>query len=163
MTLAALVITDENNAIGKSYNFISHLKAYLDFFHDLTKDYPVIQSRRTYEETGHLLSGKNNIVVTRSPDYPANGARVFSDIYSALEACTQNKAFIIGGGEFLKQSIERVSEIHRILIKVRFKSDLYYPEINTSDFELVNSECVNVEDMFFYCIEKWERKRESSF
>jgi dihydrofolate reductase len=157
MTIAAIVVTDENNGVGKSYNFLSHLPAYMKFFNGLTKNYPVIMSRKTYEEVGHALVGKRNYVITRSPGYTAKDAKVFSTVKGAVKESGSDKVFLIGGGEMVKNLRDEITEIHRILIKVRFKTDKFYPDINTKRFDLTSSECVNAEKGFLYCVEKWER------
>jgi dihydrofolate reductase len=157
MNLAAIVVTDEHNGVGQSYNFLSHLPAYMKFFNTLTKNHPVIMNRSTFEEMKDVLTGKRSYVVTRSPGYTAKGARIFSSVKNALKEANSDKAFIIGGGQLLDSLNDEISEIHRIVIKVRFKTDKFYPEINTDDFDLKSSECVNAENKFLYCVERWER------
>jgi dihydrofolate reductase len=161
MTLAAVVVTDQNNAIGKNNQLLCHLPADLKFFKATTMGYPIIMGRKSYESIGRLLPGRRNIVITRRPDYKIEGAEIYHSLEAALKSCNEEKAFIIGGSEIFIQSLHMTHEIYRTLIKYRFESpDTYYPEIKTSEFEMVWEECHNSDEKnkFDYCFQKWVRK-----
>lgn len=140
MTLAAIVATDLNNAIGKGNKLLCHLPADLKFFKNTTMGCPVVMGRKTYESIGRLLPGRKNIIITRNSNYKAEGA----EIYTSLENCLkklinlgeEEKVFIIGGAEIYLQSLAYINEIYRTLIYHRFDgADVFYPEIDNS-FEI---------------------------
>jgi dihydrofolate reductase len=161
MTLAAVVVTDLNNAIGKNNQLLCHLPADLKFFKTTTMGYPIIMGRKTYESIGRLLPGRRNIVITRRPDFKIEGAEIYHSLDAALKSCKEEKAFIIGGSEIFIQSMNVIQEIYRTLIKYRFESpDTYYPEIKLSEFEMVWEECHNADEKnkFDYCFQKWTRR-----
>jgi dihydrofolate reductase len=161
MTLAAVVVTDLNNAIGKNNQLLCHLPADLKFFKTTTMGYPIIMGRKTYESIGRLLPGRRNIVITRRPDYKLEGAEIYHSLEAAIKSCTEEKVFIIGGSEIFIQSMHLLHEIYRTLIKYSFESpDTYYPEIKPSEFEMVWEECHNADEknLYDYCFQKWTRK-----
>jgi dihydrofolate reductase len=160
MTVAALVLTDEKNAIGKNNQLIFHLPAYLKFFNETTRGFPIIMGRKTYESVWHLLPGRENIIISRNPGYQADGARVFTSVKAALENCLSEKVFIIGGAEIYKESLPYTNEIFHTLIRSRFDSDTFFPQIEDSEYELIESVCCYADEQnkFDYCFQKWRNK-----
>src|SRR5687768_6781247 len=136
MKVIAIVLTDQNNAIGKNHIILDYLPAYISYFEDLTKEAPVIMGRMTFESIAHTLKNKRKIVVTRSEKYHSTRAKTYSTFHHALEACKkEKKIFVIGGAELYRQSLPYTKEIYRTCVKARFRADDYFPEIDTSEFE----------------------------
>src|SRR5688572_12786777 len=116
--------------------------------------------RRTFESIGHFLNSRKNIVITRNEKYHSTKAKTFTSLKEAFNYLKdEKKIFVVGGVELFKESLPLTTEIYRTTIKARFKSEEYYPEIDTSEFELKTSECINrnEENRFDYCVEKWVR------
>jgi dihydrofolate reductase len=160
MKIAALVLTDLNNSIGKNDLVLNYFPAYVKYFEELTSGAPIIMGRKTFESIGHFLKSRKNIVITRNEKYHSSRARTFFSLDQALEFCrNEEKIFVIGGVNIFEQLLSQTAEIYRTSIKARFRSEQYYPEINTSEFILVSSECVvaNKDNRFDYCVEKWQR------
>jgi dihydrofolate reductase len=165
MIVASLVLTDQNNAIGKNHIILSYLPGFVKYLTELTHGAPIIMGRMTFENIGPILKSKKNIVITKNEKYHSTRARTYSSFQRALEACAKEKrVFIVGGAEIFRQSLPHTSEIYRTCLKARFKSDNYYPEIDTSKFELEWAECINADEKnrVDYCIEKWVRNEESA-
>jgi dihydrofolate reductase len=161
MILAAIVVTDQNNAIGKDNQLLCHLPADLKFFKSTTMGCPIIMGRKTYESIGRILPGRKNIVITRSADYRIIGAEIYHTVDNALSSCSDDeKVFIIGGAEIFKQTLDRTHEIYRTLIKSDFLADTWFPEIKAKEFDKVWEECHEADDKnkFDYCFQKWIRK-----
>ena len=49
-------------------------------------------------------------------------------------------AFIIGGGEIYKQSMDRATDIELTRVHGSFEADAFFPEIDTDQWELVKEE-----------------------
>lgn len=181
MIVAAIVVTDLNNAIGKDNKLLCHLPADLKFFKSITMGCPIIMGRKTYESVGRLLPGRRNIIITRSSDYKVEGADIYHSIEAALKSCETVpsriapagsltevpdnnkeliKVFIIGGSEIFNQAWDKIKEIYRTVITHRFEADTYFPEIKQSEFEEVWGECHKADEKnpYDYCFEKWVRK-----
>jgi len=75
-----------DRAIGKAGTMPWHLPEDLAFFRRMTMGHPVIMGRKTWEslsEKYRPLPGRQNIVITRDPDYFLNGALVAHNIDEA--------------------------------------------------------------------------------
>lgn len=160
MKIATILLTDQNNAMGKNDLLLSHFPAYLKYFNDLTQNAPLIMGRKTFENIGHILKSRRNIVITRDEKYHSSKAKTFNSLEQALVNCKGEKQiFVIGGIQVFAEAAPLITEIYRTAIMARFKAELYYPEIDTSEFQLSSSECISAdqENKFSYCVEKWER------
>lgn len=159
MTLAAIVVTDLQNGIGKNNQLLCHLPADLKFFKATTMGCPVIMGRKTYESIGRLLPGRKNIVVTRSADYRLEGAEIFHSLETAIASCSEEKVFVIGGAEIFNQSLDRLHEIYRTVIQHSFEADTFFPSLETSSFKMTWQECHEKDEKnhYDYCFQKWER------
>lgn len=159
MIIAAIVVTDLNNAIGKDNQLLCHLPADLKFFKKTTMGAPIIMGRKTYESIGRLLPGRRNIVITRSSDYKLEGAEIYHTLESALKNCTEEKVFIIGGAEIFNHAFPLITEIYRTIIKTTFVADTHFPEIKTMEFDMDWQECHGADDknMYDYCFQRWVR------
>jgi dihydrofolate reductase len=52
-------------------------------FKKITMGQPIIMGRKTFESIGQPLPGRQNIIISRNPDYLQPGCLVFNDIDSA--------------------------------------------------------------------------------
>lgn len=136
MILAAVVVTDLNNAIGKDNKLLCHLPADLKFFKATTMGSPIIMGRKTFESIGKILPGRKNIIISRNKDLKIEGAEVYSSFEEMLKNVKEEKAFIIGGAEIYKIAMPFISEIYRTLIKHEFEADTFFPDIKFVDFDL---------------------------
>ena len=158
MILAAIVVTDLNNAIGKNNQLLAHLPADLKFFKSTTMGCPIIMGRKTYESVGRLLPGRKNIIVSRNVDLKIEGAEVYPEIDMAISHANSNKVFIIGGAEIYRQSLSRCDEVYRTLIKSKFEADAFFPDLQSNGFVLTWEECHTADEKnkFDYCFQKWK-------
>jgi dihydrofolate reductase len=159
MLLAAIVVTDLNNAIGINNQLLCHLPADLKFFKSTTMGCPIIMGRKTYESIGRLLPGRKNIVITRSSDHKIEGAEIYHSLESAIKSCSEEKVFILGGAEIFKESLPQISEVYRTVIQHTFEADVWFPELKDSEFKQTWEECHSADEKnkFDYCFQKWER------
>jgi dihydrofolate reductase len=137
MILAAVVVTDLNNAIGKDNKLLCHLPADLKFFKATTMGSPIIMGRKTFESIGRILPGRKNIIISRNTDLKVEGAEIYSSLEEMRKNVNEEKAYIIGGAEIYKLTMPYTTEIYRTLIKHEFEADTFFPEIKFADFNLV--------------------------
>src|SRR5687767_13159811 len=121
MKLAAVVVTDLNNAIGKDNKLLCHLPADLKFFKTTTMGSPIVMGRKTFESIGRILPGRKNIIISRNPNLKIEGAEVYSSLKEMAKHCQEEKVFIIGGAEIFELAWPHLSEIYRTLIKHEFE------------------------------------------
>lgn len=85
----------------------------------------VLMGRKTYESMGKPLSGRRNVVLT-SRQLP--GVETYPTIAGALQALeSQEKVFVIGGGELFAQLIENVDALHLTFVDQDVAGDTFFP------------------------------------
>ena len=98
ITLSLIVARAANGCIGRDNTLPWYLPNDLKYFKRVTFGKPVIMGRKTWESLKGPLPGRTNIVITRQPDYHADGARVVASLEDALSLAA-DQAFIDGGDE----------------------------------------------------------------
>ena len=71
MTL--IVAVADSGVIGRDNTLPWHLPEDLKRFKRLTMGKPILMGRKTFESIGKPLPGRENIVVTRDPNYRRDG------------------------------------------------------------------------------------------
>ena len=121
MRISIIVAVAANGVIGRDNDLVWRLRDDMKFFAETTRGHVVITGRKNYEsipEKFRPLPHRTNIVVTRNAAYTAPSAHVVHSLQAALEAAADAgaaEAFIIGGGEIYRQSLER-GDVTRVLL-----------------------------------------------
>lgn len=131
----------ENNALGKNNDLVWHLPDDFKRFKELTSGHHIIMGRKTFESFPKLLPNRTHIIITRQKKYQPEHCIVVDSIEKALEFVPEDEnAFIIGGGEIYKQSLECADVIELTRVHGSFDADTYFPEINPDHWELIEEE-----------------------
>ena len=163
MTISIIVAASLNNAIGKNNQLLWHLPADLKFFKATTMGCPVIMGRKTFQSIGRTLPGRKNVVITRDKNFNADNQFdliVVSSIDEALvKMHAEKEVFIIGGGEIYNQTIGIADFIYRTVVNTTVDGDVYFSEINRTEFNLVWEEKHDSDEKnkFDYTYQKFER------
>lgn len=164
MIVSSIVATSLNRAIGKDNQLLWHLPADLKFFKTTTMGCPVIMGRKTFQSIGRTLPGRKNVVITRDKTFNSDNQFDILVVGSLDEALVklhaEKEVFIIGGGEIYKQSMDSVDTIYLTLVNMTTEADVYFPEIDSSKFDLVWEEkhLADEKNKFDYTFQKFERK-----
>jgi dihydrofolate reductase len=131
----------QNNALGKDNQLIWHLSDDLKRFKSLTLDGYIIMGRKTFESLPGILPRRKHIVITRNPDFYHEGIEVVQTLEQALDIVPTGKdVFVVGGGDIYRQTINRADKIELTRVHHDFEADTFFPEIDLTKWELVNSE-----------------------
>ena len=131
----------ENNALGKNNDLVWHLPDDFKRFKELTSGHYIVMGRKTFESFPKLLPNRTHIIVTRQKNFQPEHCIVVDSIEKALEFVPEDEdAFIIGGGEIYKQSLEHTDVIELTRVHDSFDADAYFPEINPENWQLVEEE-----------------------
>lgn len=147
--LGAIVVIDENGAIGRNGQLLCHLPADLKHFKSVTMGYPIIMGRKTFDSLPKgALPGRMNVVVTRNGDFSAPDVVVCHSIEEALDAtASAEKRFIIGGAQLYAATIDRVDTLYLTLLHATFPdADTFFPAIDPSEWEEVSRESHTADD-----------------
>jgi dihydrofolate reductase len=129
-----------NQVIGIDNKLPWHLPAELAYFRKMTMGHPIIMGRRTFESIGRPLPGRTNIVLTRDLTFNAEGTVVLHSVEQVLEQYNNSGAFVIGGAQIYRQLFPAAERLYITMIDHNFEGDDYFPEIDWSDWRLVNEE-----------------------
>jgi dihydrofolate reductase len=141
MDISIIVAIAENNVIGDNNQLIWHIPDDLKRFKSLTMGHHIVMGRKTWESIGRPLPGRKSIVVSRNPNYLANGAIVVSSLEEAFaKTKSDNEVFIIGGAEIYKQALALANKLYLTLVHRSFKGDVSFPEIDKNLWKQVSSE-----------------------
>ena len=143
MIVSIIVATDETGGIGKDNRLPWHLPSDLKRFKRLTMGHHLIMGRKTYETIGTPLPGREMILVTNQSNYICSGCTVVNSLDSAIQLAKDNQeteAFIIGGGEIFRQSINIADKIYLTTVHAQVKADVYFPELNLDQWEILEQE-----------------------
>ncbi|WP_088041974.1 dihydrofolate reductase [Bacillus sp. EAC] len=134
--IAAILAMSENNVIGLNNKMPWHLPQELAYFKKITTGHTVIMGRKTFESIGRPLPNRENIVVTRQPDYKAEGVAVINDIESYIKENLSKDLFIIGGEEIFKLSFPYLDTLYITEIQHNFEGDTFFPTFNKDEWKV---------------------------
>ncbi|WP_103327366.1 dihydrofolate reductase [Bacteroidetes bacterium endosymbiont of Geopemphigus sp.] len=133
----------ENGIIGDKNRLIWHLPDDLKRFKKLTFSQAVIMGRKTFESLGKALAGRENIIISKNPEYSTENARIVSSLQKAFEKALSfdvEKAFIIGGAQIYALSLNLCDELNITRVHADFVGDALFPEINERYWEKISEE-----------------------
>ena len=99
MRITLVVARADNGVIGKDGGLPWRLPADLRHFKRVTMGSAMVMGRRTFDSLPGLLPGRRHIVLTRNPDWQAEGAEVAGDVEAALALAGAAPVTVIGGSE----------------------------------------------------------------
>ncbi|MBI5913136.1 dihydrofolate reductase [Candidatus Azambacteria bacterium] len=133
MKLSIIVAMSQNRVIGRNGDLPWHLPEDLKRFKALTKGKAVIMGRKTYESIvkriGKPLPDRRNIVISRDPDYRAEGCAVVPSLNHAcrLVQHLDEEVFVIGGGQTYQQALHAAQRIYLTLVHTVVDGDVFFP------------------------------------
>ena len=142
MNISIIVAADEQNAIGFKGNIPWHLPDDFKRFKEITTGHPIIVGQTTFESIGKPLEGRTNIIITNIDGYKRDDCLVAHSIEEAIELAKKidENIFVIGGGQIYRLSMQFVNTIYLTRVHGVFSGDVFFPDINEKEWELVNSE-----------------------
>jgi len=140
--ISIIVAIAQNFAIGKNNDLLFHLPNDLERFKQITTGHPVIMGRNTFLSLPKgALPNRRNIVITDSTDEKFVGCEMIFSIDEAMEVIeNESEAFIIGGGAIYRQFFPLARKLYLTLVHRDFDADVYFPEIDYSEWEVMARE-----------------------
>ncbi len=141
-----IVAVDENWAIGKDGDQLVYLKEDLKRFRTLTGGHTVILGRKTLVTFpgGRPLKNRRNLILSRNPQFQAEGAEVFSSVEELVKQADKD-AFVIGGASVYEQLLPYCDTAYITKIHAAFPADTYFPDLDRSDQWQVTEESESLE------------------
>jgi dihydrofolate reductase len=128
MSLSLIVAAAENGVIGRDNALPWHISEDLRYFKQVTGGKTVIMGRKTFQSIGRPLPNRTNIVITRNPDFRADGILVASSLDDALARAGDGEAIVIGGSSLFLEALPRADRFYLTEIHRAYDGDVRFPE-----------------------------------
>ena len=129
-----------NGAIGLDGRMPWHLPAELGHFKKATWGKPIIMGRKTYESIDKALPGRQNIVVTRSKRFAAQGCDIAHSLKAAIQIAIGKEVMVIGGGQLYRKAMPIANRLIITEVNCEPQADTWFPEWDVNQWEEVRRE-----------------------
>ncbi len=173
MKIILIAATDQQNGIGKNGTLAWHVPEDMSHFLRTTKGHTVVMGRKTFESLRSPLKNRFNWVLSRTFTGGFEGVRVlnsvedvlnmavlmqkiggFCSVSNLLQAEATKQLFIIGGAEIYKAFEPYANRYIITVISGNYDCDVFFPDFDSSKFNLVDVEVLTVDAKVYY----YERK-----
>ena len=141
MTVSLVAAVARGGVIGRDGGIPWRIPEDMARFRELTTGHAVVMGRRTWEslpDQFRPLPGRDNVVVTRNPDWSAQGADRAGSVEDALELLeSEPRVFVIGGGEIYAAALPLADELLLTEIDAEIEGDTTFPRWDRDEFEEV--------------------------
>lgn len=117
-----------NGVIGRDNALPWHLPADLKRFKAITMGGAMVMGRKTFESLPGLLPGRRHLVLTRDPDWAAEGAEVVHSVGEAIQAAGDNRLYVIGGAEIFALFLPLAQTIELTEVLEDVEGDTHVPD-----------------------------------
>ena len=141
--ISAIVAMAENRVIGLDNQLPWHLPADLKHFKQVTSGHTVLMGRKTFESIGKPLPNRRTVMLTRNPDFKAEGGEVVHDVETALSL---DDLFIIGGANVYELFWPHIQRLYLTLVHGDVEGDAHFPALDLKAWRLVSQENHSADD-----------------
>lgn len=143
--LSVIAAMARHRVIGRDNALPWHLPADLQHFKATTLGKPMIMGRKTWESLPGLLPGRPHIVITRDPDYHAEGAQIAHSLPQAINLAAAHmgatgELMLIGGANLYAQALPLADRLYLTEVDAEVEGDAWFPDVDLSDWSLVSRE-----------------------
>jgi dihydrofolate reductase len=164
MKISMIAAMAHDRVIGLDNQMPWHLPADLAHFKRVTLGKPVLMGRKTFESIGRPLPGRRNLVISRNPDYQADGVEVVDSVEAALallaSAGNVDELMVIGGGHLYGQLLPQADSLYLTRIDLAVAGDTRFPAFEEGEWHCVERDPHEPDEQnpHPYCFETWQRR-----
>ncbi|MEE2996446.1 MAG: dihydrofolate reductase [Pseudomonadota bacterium] len=143
LRISLIVAVSENGIIGRDGSLPWKVSGDLKYFKDVTLGKPIVMGRKTYESIGRPLPGRCNFVISRNPEFSAEGIEVFASLKCLISCIKQRGAaelMIIGGAALYAEALDFANKIYLTEIHADIAGDVSFPTISSSNWQEISRE-----------------------
>jgi dihydrofolate reductase len=142
--ISLVVAAAENGVIGRDGGLPWRIPEDLKRFKALTIGKPTVMGRKTWDSLPRKpLAGRTNIVVTRNPEFRADGAEVAHSVADAIalgRATGAEEIAVIGGEAIFAAALPVAQTIHLTEVAASPDGDAFMPPIDAGQWREVARE-----------------------
>jgi dihydrofolate reductase len=99
----------------------------------------LVMGRATFQSIGRPLPGRSNIVLTRNPDWAAEGVDIARSLEEAIDiaASRGQDVFIAGGAEVYRSALATADRLELTEVDAEPEGDTWFPSVEWSQWQEV--------------------------
>jgi dihydrofolate reductase len=134
MTVILIAAVGGNGVIGRDNDLPWRIREDLQHFKELTLGHTLVMGRKTYESIGRPLPGRRTVVLTRRPDWSADGVEVAHTVDDALKLADGNDVYVAGGGEIYRAALPYADRLELTEVDQSPDGDVTFPVFDRSSW-----------------------------
>jgi len=157
MKIALIVAVSQNNVIGRDNQLPWHLPEDLQYFKSVTMGKPILMGRKTFDSIGRPLPGRKNIVITRDPQWTAEGVEVVNSLEDAMaagaeacEATDSDEIMVIGGAQIYRDCLPMADRLYLTRVEAEVEGDAFFPKIDFNQWQKTAEKTPKTIDKYDY-------------
>lgn len=148
--IALIAACAEGRVIGRDGRIPWDIPGEQHRFRDLTMGHVIVMGRRTYEEIGRPLPGRETIVVSRTRCFDAPHCVTVPSLARALEIAGGRDVYISGGAQLYREALPLADVLYLTQIHAAFDGDTFFPLFDETQFEQTAREDVDAPIAYTY-------------
>jgi dihydrofolate reductase len=126
--ITLIVARAQNGVIGRDGKLPWRISADLKRFKALTMGSAMVMGRKTFESLPGLLPGRRHVVLTRDPQWSAQGAEIARDVKEALRLAGDEPVSVIGGADIFALFLPLADRIELTEVLAEIPGDTFMPD-----------------------------------
>lgn len=147
MSVSLVAAIGRRGELGRDGELVFRLKADMANFRGLTRGKPLVMGRKTWDSFPRKpLPGRPNLIATRSLDFQAPGAFVYSSLPPALAAARAmaakagiDEVCVIGGAEIYAAALPVADRLWLTEVDAEVEADAFFPDFDRRAWRVVSS------------------------
>ncbi len=132
--IVLVVAVADNGVIGHDGAMPWHISADFRRLKALTMGKPLVMGRKTFDSLPGILPGRRHIVITRDPDWQADGAERAGSLAEALTMANAPHIVIFGGAQIYAEALPLAGRIELTEIHAAPAGDTHFPTFERSEW-----------------------------
>lgn len=147
--ISIIVAVAKGGAIGKEGKMPWKIPGEQRQFKDLTTGHVVVMGRTSYEEIGHPLPNRTNIVVSKTKVFSGENLYTVKSLKEAIERAGQEEIFIAGGAELFQEALPLSNKIYMTYVDMEVPdADRFFPIFHEEEYKREEIEKVGGETSY---------------
>jgi len=139
LTVTLIAAVARNGVIGNDGAIPWRVPGEQAFFKATTLGHTLLMGRATYDSIGRPLPGRTTIVLTRDPDWSADGVTTAGSVEEAL-ALAEGDVYVAGGATVYAAALPYADEQLLSEIDLEPEGDTFYPAYDRDEWREVGRE-----------------------
>lgn len=139
--ISIIVAVAKNGVIGKAGKMPWKIPGEQRQFKELTTGHVVIMGRKSFEEIGHPLPDRKNIVVSKTKVFSGENLITAKSLEEALTLAGEEEIFIAGGAELFQKALPLADRIYITYVDLEVPNgDCFFPDFPKEKYMIVELE-----------------------